>query len=314
MDIARAFEEAAGAVVKDVHTPELARAAGLTDNPGFDLLSIRPTGERRAIEVKGRAGTGDVEVTRTSGPGRQSARWLLALRGLRLRDAAPRLVRVQDPFGTLLAKAKGSVLISSTEITQAASGGTLNMWEFVTSAEFWKAIATALGGAATATLILVWLAKTWVGERGRKRNVEDTYKGKRNSKNRPSLTRCWKNGRRNSPGNWRDGRQVTRKSLTKNRVRFAKLHEDRVGGDQGTCLAPRCAQKRPLGHSLTRFDGVHDDEQKLQDEARVAFNEFAVYFTNNRILFTEANCRLIEEIRKNGQGCLQRLHGIRRYP
>ena len=29
----------------------------------------------------------------------------------------------------------------------------------------------------------------------------------------------------------------------------------------------------------------------------MAFNEFAVYFTNNRILFTEANCRLIEELR-----------------
>ena len=45
MDLVRAYEEAAGAVVKDVHTPELARAAGLTDNPGFDLLSIRPAGD-----------------------------------------------------------------------------------------------------------------------------------------------------------------------------------------------------------------------------------------------------------------------------
>ena len=32
----------------------------------------------------------------------------------------PRLVRVQDPFGSLLAKSKGSVLISAKEIGQAA--------------------------------------------------------------------------------------------------------------------------------------------------------------------------------------------------
>ena len=63
MQVARAHEEAAGATVKDVHTPELARAAGLPDNPGFDLLSIRLDGEKRAIEVKGRAGVGEVEVS-----------------------------------------------------------------------------------------------------------------------------------------------------------------------------------------------------------------------------------------------------------
>ena len=32
----------------------------------------------------------------------------------------PRLVRVQEPFGGLLAKAKGSVLISALAINQAA--------------------------------------------------------------------------------------------------------------------------------------------------------------------------------------------------
>jgi hypothetical protein len=39
MKVAMTFEEANGAVVKDVSKPNLARAAGLTDNPGFDLLS-----------------------------------------------------------------------------------------------------------------------------------------------------------------------------------------------------------------------------------------------------------------------------------
>ncbi|MBI2202133.1 MAG: hypothetical protein HYU43_09380, partial [Armatimonadetes bacterium] len=60
MKIASAFEEAAGGKVVDVHKPELARAAGLPEHPGFDLLVMRPGNERRAIEVKGRAGTGDV--------------------------------------------------------------------------------------------------------------------------------------------------------------------------------------------------------------------------------------------------------------
>ena len=63
MNIARAHEEGEGAKVIDVHTPELARAASLPENPGFDLLSLRADGTERGIEVKGRAGTGEVEVT-----------------------------------------------------------------------------------------------------------------------------------------------------------------------------------------------------------------------------------------------------------
>src|SRR5439155_3385843 len=42
---ARAFEEALGAMVRDVSTPERALAAGLGEWPGFDLLSHRPSGE-----------------------------------------------------------------------------------------------------------------------------------------------------------------------------------------------------------------------------------------------------------------------------
>jgi hypothetical protein len=121
MDLARAYEEAAGAVVKDVHTPALARAAGLPDNPGFDLLSLRPAGERRAIEVKGRANTGDVEVTSNEWAKACNMRkgyWLYAV--YECATSAPRLVRVQDPFANLLAKAKGSFLIGAQQIAQAA--------------------------------------------------------------------------------------------------------------------------------------------------------------------------------------------------
>lgn len=120
MDLARAFEEAAGAVVKDVHTTELALAAGLTANPGFDLLSISPDGRRRAIEVKGRANTGDVEVTSNEWARAANLRdeyWLYAVYDCA--SPAPRLARVQDPFGNLLAKSKGSMLISARQVFDA---------------------------------------------------------------------------------------------------------------------------------------------------------------------------------------------------
>jgi len=124
MNITRAFEEAAGAKVLEVHTPDRARAAGLHDNPGFDILSLRPENEKRAIEVKGRAGTGDIEVTANEWArscNMQQNYWFYVVY-----DCAtpkPRLVRVQDPFGNLLARNKGSVLISAKEIGQAATGG-----------------------------------------------------------------------------------------------------------------------------------------------------------------------------------------------
>ncbi len=124
MDVARAFEETTGAVVKDVPTPELARAAGLTDNPGFDLLAIYPDGDprgRRAIEVKGRANTGEVEVSANEWARAANLRdgyWLYVVYDCA--TPTPRLARVQDPFGNLLAKAKGSVLIGATAVLAAS--------------------------------------------------------------------------------------------------------------------------------------------------------------------------------------------------
>lgn len=124
MDVAKAYEEAAGAKVFDVHTPELARAAGLTDNPGFDLLAVYPPNDprgRRAIEVKGRAQSGDVEISANEWARAANIRdgyWLHVVYDCA--TAAPRLERVQDPFNNLLAKAKGSFLISPTEIHSAS--------------------------------------------------------------------------------------------------------------------------------------------------------------------------------------------------
>lgn len=120
MSVAQAFEASAGAMVYDVHTPQLARAAGLPDNPGFDLLSKRRS-ERRGIEVKGRAGVGDIEISANEWAKACNLRdeyWLYAVFDCGTKQ--PRLVRVQDPFGKLLAKAKGSMILGAAAILEAA--------------------------------------------------------------------------------------------------------------------------------------------------------------------------------------------------
>ena len=107
MRLARAHEEAAGASVDDVSRPERARRAGLTDWPGFDLLSVRPDGQRRAIEVKGRAGAEGVELSENEWARACTLRdgyWLYVVH-----DCAtprPRLTRVRDPFAKLLVKGR----------------------------------------------------------------------------------------------------------------------------------------------------------------------------------------------------------------
>ncbi len=123
MRIAQAHEEATGATVRDVSRPELARRAGLGDWPGFDLLSAKPAANRRAIEVKGRTGAGDVELSENEWARACNLRggyWLYAVY-----DCAtprPRLVRVRDPFGKLLARNRAfSAYAISAAAVQAAA-------------------------------------------------------------------------------------------------------------------------------------------------------------------------------------------------
>jgi superfamily II DNA or RNA helicase/DNA-binding XRE family transcriptional regulator len=117
-----AYEEALGAVVKDVSTPELARAAGLEDNPGFDLLSWRPDGGERAIEVKGRAqASGKVELSENEwikACNHQNRYWLYVVYGCA--TPQPRLWRVQNPFAKQLGAPKGGWVIDKHEIVNAA--------------------------------------------------------------------------------------------------------------------------------------------------------------------------------------------------
>ena len=120
MEVAIAFESAQGADVRDVSTPDKARLAGLTDYPGFDLLSKRP-GEERGIEVKGRVGVGEIELTENEWARACILReryWLYAV--FDCGGAQPRLLRVQDPFAKLIAKARGSVVIAYRDIANAS--------------------------------------------------------------------------------------------------------------------------------------------------------------------------------------------------
>ena len=105
----------------DVSTPQRARAAGLTEHPGFDLLSRRPQDEERPIEVKGRAGIGDVELTDNEWSKACNLRdrtWLYVVFGCA--SPTPRLLRGPDPFGKLLANGKGGVVIDERAIFAAA--------------------------------------------------------------------------------------------------------------------------------------------------------------------------------------------------
>ncbi|MFZ0890359.1 MAG: helicase-related protein [Candidatus Binataceae bacterium] len=132
--IAAEYEREQGWTPRDVSTPPLARAAGLTDNPGFDILSNRPAFgassakstvfEERAIEVKGRAAVGDIELTENEWSRACNLRdryWLYVV--YECGTPNPRLLRVQDPFRKLIATAKGGVLIDETEILRSADRG-----------------------------------------------------------------------------------------------------------------------------------------------------------------------------------------------
>ena len=114
MDVATAYEERFEAKVEDVSRPDLARRAGLSDWPGFDLRSRRP-GEERAIEVKGRARSGNVDVSENEWAKACNLRddyWLYVV--FDCATPHPRLVRVQDPFAKLLVKSRESLAFTIT--------------------------------------------------------------------------------------------------------------------------------------------------------------------------------------------------------
>ncbi len=123
MQIAIAHEQSKGAQVSDVSTPEKAKACGLVHWPGFDLVSKRPDGEERAIEVKGRANIGNIELSTNEwvkACNLRSRYWLYVV--FDCATPHPRLLRIQDPFGRLLGQPRGGVVIAAEEIWQMEEG------------------------------------------------------------------------------------------------------------------------------------------------------------------------------------------------
>ena len=121
MTVATAHEEAAGAVVRDVSKPNLARAAGLTDSPGFDLLSEHLVHGQKGIEVKGRAGIGDVELTENEWAkacNEPKRYWLYVV--VDFVTPHPRLVKVNGPFGKLIVGSKSIVLVKAQDVLMAS--------------------------------------------------------------------------------------------------------------------------------------------------------------------------------------------------
>ncbi len=128
VEVATGYEANFGAEVTDVSKPELARRAGLTDWPGFDLKSRHPADadghtEERAIEVKGRAGSGNIEMTENEWARACNLRddyWLYVV--FDCATPRPRLVRVCDPFAKLLVRSRevSAITIKSGAIIEAA--------------------------------------------------------------------------------------------------------------------------------------------------------------------------------------------------
>ncbi|MYH10669.1 MAG: DUF3883 domain-containing protein [Gemmatimonadales bacterium] len=121
MRIAAEWERARQATVVDVSRPSGARAAGLSDYPGFDLLATRPDGSKRHIEVKGRADRAEIRME--DNEWRAACHlgdefWLYVVYGCATSN--PQLVRVRDPFHRLIAVNTRRLRISVGEVMGAA--------------------------------------------------------------------------------------------------------------------------------------------------------------------------------------------------
>lgn len=80
--------------------------------------------EERAIEVKGRAGVGDIELTENEWSRACNLRdryWLYVVYDCGTPN--PRLLRVHDPFRKPTATVKGGVIIDESEVIRAADAG-----------------------------------------------------------------------------------------------------------------------------------------------------------------------------------------------
>ena len=167
------------------------------------------------------------------------------------------------------------------------------MWDYMNSPDFWKTLLSGVCGAGAATVILVWLGKTWIGERI-KRDVEDTYKAKEQQR-RAEFDRALEERKAELSRELEGWSAGYKKALDENHVRFSRLHEDRATAIRD--LYSHLIKAQTAVASLVfpaRFDRV--DEEKLRREAHEMFGKFCAFFNENRIFFTEADCVLIDKL------------------
>ncbi len=112
VDVVTRYETGLGAECEDVSNPMLRK--------GFDLLSKRPNGEERFIEIKGRAREGSVELTENEWKQAANHRQKYYLYVVYHCAGEPQLYINKDPFGRLLATPKGGVIIGSQDIINNA--------------------------------------------------------------------------------------------------------------------------------------------------------------------------------------------------
>ncbi|MCP4406104.1 MAG: DUF3883 domain-containing protein [bacterium] len=112
VDVMVRYERGLGAECEDVSDPMLRK--------GLDLLSKRPNGEERFIEIKGRAREGSVELTENEWKQAANHRRKYYLYVVYHCAGQPQLYINNDPFGRLLATPKGGVIIGPQDIINNA--------------------------------------------------------------------------------------------------------------------------------------------------------------------------------------------------
>ena len=95
--------------------------AGLGDYPGFDLLAVGEDGQKRHIEVKGRAGRSEIWMEGNEWKAAcllGAEYWLYVVYGCA--TAEPQLRRVRDPFAKLVGQDTTRLRISVGAVIGAA--------------------------------------------------------------------------------------------------------------------------------------------------------------------------------------------------
>ncbi len=100
---------------------ECNESGGSHDHPGFDLLSEHATPRQKGIEVKGRSGIGDVDLTENEWSKACNQRdrcWPNVV--FDCGTAEPGFLRVQDPFKKLVVESKRAVIGTAQDVLTAS--------------------------------------------------------------------------------------------------------------------------------------------------------------------------------------------------